>query len=162
MMTIKDWYFKQTPRDQKIVVALAALVTVTIVYTTLIKPLNTGLVERRLSVAEKRDNYAWMQQNASAAKRASGQGSTQRGNRSAYVLFDQAISSHGLAKAERLEPGGKNNQGAKATFSEVSFDKLVRALGQLKTQNKLTVTSANINAKNSGYVSARLTVESGS
>ncbi len=165
---MKQWYLQQTPRDQRIVIALAVLVLLAMIYVLLIHPLKTGLESRRVSVAAKQETLVWMQQSAAQVQRLRGSvgGTGKPSNKAAYVLLDEAIRNAGLAQAaERVEPAGKDKKGARAQFSQVDFDKLVRTLSTLQAQHGLSVVSVNIGGSGgngqggNGLVSARVTLE---
>ncbi|MEM7208134.1 MAG: type II secretion system protein GspM [Pseudomonadota bacterium] len=160
---MKEWYLRQTPRDQKIVLALAALVVIVMVYALLIHPLATGLGDRRVSVAAKHETLQWMLESAAKVKSQGGGSSVRKNsNQAAYVLLDQEIRKAGISgAATRVEPAGKDKKGARVQFSEVDFDKLVRVLGSLQAQHGLSVTNANVSRRDGGVVSARVTVEGG-
>jgi len=160
---MKAWYLRQTPRDQKIVIALTALVVIAMLYALLIRPLASGLGDRRVSVADKQNTLQWMRESAARVKSQGGSGATREASQqAAYVLLDQAIRKAGLSgAANRVEPAGKDKKGARVQFSQVDFDKLVRMLGTLQVQHGLSVTSANISRGDGGFVSARVTLEGG-
>ena len=161
---MKEWYLRQTPRDQRIVVALTVLVLAVIFYAVLIHPLVTGLDDRRVRVNAAKEDVQFMLESAAKIKRAGGAGATQArpGNKAAYVLLDEAIRAAGLANAaDRVEPAGRDKKGARAHFTQVDFDKLMRMLGTLQSKHGLGVTIANISRKDGGFVSARVTLEAG-
>ena len=162
---MKEWYLRQSQRDQQIVIAVAALVLAVLIYAMLIQPLITGLENRRASVASRTDLLSWMSESAAKLQRVRGSGATNSGKRNdkaAYVLLDESIRNAGLsAAADRIEPAGKDKKGARVQFSQVDFDKLVRLLGTLQSQYGLGISHANISQKDGGMVSARITLDGG-
>ena len=58
-----------------------------------------------------------------------------------------------------MTPDG--DQGARAQFSNVEFDKLLRVLGGLEQTYGLAVKTINLSRKDAGQVSARLSLEAG-
>ena len=160
---MKEWYLSQNQRDQRIVIIVAALVVLGAIYALLIYPLSNGLSNRRASVDGKKETLVWMQESVAKVRQFQGSGGTiTNSNKAAYVLLDEAIRNAGLSgTADRVEPAGQNKTGARVQFSQVEFDKLVRALGSLQAQYGLTVTIASISRKENGLVSARITLERG-
>lgn len=161
---MKEWYLRQTPRDQRIVVALGVLVALVAVYALVIHPLMTGLETRRLSVSAKQETLEYMRDSAAQVRRLRGSGASRstNSNKAAYVLLDEAIRAAGLSgAADRVEPAGRNKKGARVQFSQVDFDKLIRMLGTLQTRHGLGATIVTVSRKDGGLVSARVTLESG-
>ena len=162
---MKKWYLQQTQRDQHIVIALAVLITAVAIYALLIQPFTSSLENRRVTVGAKNDLLLWMQESAAQLQRARGSfgaGTGKRSDKAAYVLLDDSIRKAGLsAAADRVEPAGKDKKGARMQFSQVDFDTLIGMLGALQSQHGLSVTHANISKKNSGLVSARITLDGG-
>ncbi len=162
---MKEWYLRQSQRDQQIVIVLASLVLAVSIYALLIQPLTSGLESRRISVAARSELLSWMRESATKLQRARGSGATssgKRGDKAAYVLLDESIRKAGLSNAaDRIEPAGKDKKGARVQFSQVDFDKLVRLLGALQSQYGLGISHANISRKDSGLVSARITLDDG-
>ena len=159
---MKEWYAKQTPRDQKIVMAVAVLVILGLLFALVVHPLRTGLEDRRVSVEAKQNDLDYIRNAGAQIRAAGGAGATgrQTSNKAAYVLLDEAIGQAGLSSAvERVEPAGADRKGARAQFGQVDFDKLILVLGQLEGQYGLTVSRASISRKSGGLVSARITLE---
>lgn len=159
---MKEWFLRQNQRDQRIVVGLAALVALVMCYALVIHPLKTGLDDRRASVAGKQRTLLWMEESAAKVMSLRRSGGSNQSGRPAYVLLDEAVRRAGLSgSADRIEPGGRDKKGARAQFSQVDFDKLVRALGELQAQHGLSVSSASFGRKEDGGASARITLEGG-
>ena len=162
---MKKWYLQQTQRDQHIVITLAVSIAAVAIYALLIQPFTSSLENRRVTVAAKTDLLLWMQESAAQLQRVRGTvdpSTGKRSDRANYVLLDDSIRKAGLSTAaDRVEPAGKDKKGARMQFSQVDFDTLIGMLGALQSQHGLSVTHANISKKNSGLVSARITLEGG-
>ena len=76
-----------------------------------------------------------------------------------YLLLDEAIKKASISSPERVTPDG--DQGARAQFSKVEFNKLLQVLGGLEQTYGLSVKTINLSRKDSGQVSARLSLEAG-
>jgi type II secretory pathway component PulM len=160
MNNIREWYLSQTPRDQKLALLLGVLLIAALLYGAVYKPLSDSLETARSRVEGQRAALVWMQEAAAEARSlGAGSGAASRAsNKAPYLLVDEAIRRSGLGSPERIEPAGQT--GARLQFEAVDFDKLLPMLGQLQQGQGLSVTSANLNRRDTGRVSARLSLES--
>ena len=86
--------------------------------------------------------------------KASGTNSTRAASKQApYLQLDAAIRRLGMASPARLEPRGQD--GARAQFENVSFDKLVRMLGEMDASG-VQVTDISISRREAGAVNVNL------
>jgi len=154
-----SWFNNLNSREQ-LIVALTAIVAIgASAYLFVVEPLTKGIADRKISVAAQQSDLAWMKQQAALVKTSVGPGGGVRKpmEKAPYLLLDDAIRRASIKAPERVEPAG--NQGAKAQFSEVEFDKLIRVLGELEQTYGLGVKTINITKKSDGLVSARLSLE---
>jgi len=160
---VKAWYLSQSPRDQKLVLLLGALIVLTLLYLLLWKPVSDGLEERRTRLEGQRNALQWMHDAAAEARALGGSGggqSRQRSGKAPYLLVDEAVRRAGLGTPKRIEPAG--GKGARVQFDSVAFDKLLPMLGELQEDRGLNVSSANFQLSGgSGLVSARISLEAG-
>lgn len=158
---MKDWYLRQTPRDQKIVLIVGALALVGIFYAFIWFPMVAGIDTNRTLINSKRDTLRKMEVASASLKSLSATGGApalDAAGKATYSLIDERIRVGGLTKPDRVEPIGDN--GARVQFSEVEFDKLVLVLAELE-QYGLSVDTMTItrSAKNEGMVSAKFKME---
>lgn len=160
---MKAWYLSQSPRDQKLVLLLGALVAVAMLYLLLWKPLSDGLEERRTRLEGQRNALQWMHDAAAEVSALGGGGGGERAKPSGkapYLLVDEAVRRAGLGTPKRIEPAG--GKGARVQFDSVAFDRLLPMLGTLQERRGLSVSSANFKLSgDSGLVSARISLEAG-
>ncbi len=154
-----SWFNNLNSREQIIVAVTGIVGFGAAAYLFVIEPLTNGIANRQVSVQAQQSDLAWMQQQAAFVKTAGGgSGAVRRPMEKApYLLLDEAIRRARIKAPERVEPAG--NQGAKAQFSEVEFDKLIKVLGELEQNYGLAVKTINITRKSDGLVSARLSLE---
>ncbi len=158
---MKDWFVNQTPREQ-VIVALLGLVGIgALLYVLAIEPLSTGIASRQASIEAQQRDLQWMRQQAAmvSANPIIASKTKREIDKAPYLLLDEAIRQASIQAPDRVTPDG--SQGAKAQFSDVDFDKLLRVLGSLEQTYGLTVKTINLSKKNEGLVSARLSLEVG-
>lgn len=156
---MKNWFASLNSREQAIVALLSLVVVGGGAYLFVIEPLSRGIADRRVSVQAQQNDLAWMQQQAGLVKATGSQRNTpiRKMEKAPYLLLDDALRRAKVKSPDRLEPSG--NQGAKAQFSEVEFDKLLTVLGELEQSYGLAVKTMNVTRKTDGLVSARLSLE---
>jgi len=156
---MKDWYLRQSHRDQMIVVAVAALTLIALLYALIWYPVSSSLAQTRQAIVTKQETLQFIQQ-AAVQLRSAGGGASQRleSDRAPYLLIDQVIREAALEPPERIEPSGSDGNGARVQFDEVEFDRLVSVLAQLELYG-LKVTTMTISRRNQGTVSARFNME---
>jgi len=157
-MSMQEWYSSQTPREQFIVAATAIVGITAVLYTFAYKPLSTGIKSRQASVIANQRDLEWMKQQSPGGGGDSGAGIKPM-EKAPYLLLDEAIKLASISTPERVTPDG--DQGARAQFSNVEFDKLLRVLGGLEQTYGLAVKTINLSRKDAGQVSARLSLEAG-
>lgn len=157
---MKDWYLRQTPRDQMIVFGLAILAALVLVYALIWYPMSSSVSQAKQAIASKQDDLQFIQQAVGPLQNNSGSNSsnTRQSNKAPYLLIDQVIREAAMDPPERVEPSGSD--GARVQFNEVEFDKLVGVLAELELYG-LRISTMTISRKNQGTVSARFNMERG-
>lgn len=151
-------------RERWIVAIGAGLGVVLLFYTLVWYPLQSNLSELRQSVAALRTDVAWMRQAAQDVKRLSavaaqdGQTATAR-EESLLVLVDRTAKAAGLGSAvKRVEP--QSNNQLQVRLEQVSFDQMIRWLGNLEQDYGVAIVNAVIDRQaQSGRVDARLVLQ---
>ncbi len=140
-----------------IVLAVAALVFIGLLYAFLWYPLGNKIASQRSAISSKTESLDFLEQGAVLIKQlGTGGSSTKETDKAPYQLFDQLIREAQMGQPERLEPAGDDK--ARVQFRDVPFDKLVGVIAELELYG-VTVDTANFTGKKeSGYVSARMTV----
>ena len=155
---MKDWYLRQSPRDRMIVVAVAVLTIISLLYALAWYPLQTRLDDARQAIVSKTETLDFVRRSAATIKSRGGAAVApqRQSDKAPYLLIDEKIRAAGLTQPERVEPSGNN--GARVTFGEVEFDKLIQVLAELETYG-LRITTMNLTRRNAGTVSARISME---
>jgi len=151
------WFAGQSPREQLILLCTAVVAVVAGLYLFVVEPLSNGSAERQLQVASLQKDLQWMQQQSILVSGTGGSAGIKAMESPPYLLLDREIRRAGITAPDRVTPDG--NQGAKAQFPEVQFDKLLQVLGSLEDTYGLAIKTANLSKKNEGVVSARLSLE---
>lgn len=154
---MKEWYLRQTARDQAIVVMLGVVSFVGLLYVLVWHPMQTRYTNGQQALINKQETLTFIQQ-AGGQLQASSGGSNGRktSDKAPYLLIDQVIREAKMEPPERVEPSGSD--GARVQFGEVEFDKLVGVLAELELYG-LQVSTMTISRKNQGTVSARFNME---
>jgi len=154
---MKDWYLRQTPRDQVIVLVLGALTIIGLLYAMVWHPLSTRQARAEQALVTKADTLEFIRRGAAQLKGASGASVERKtSDKAPYLLIDQVIRQAKMDPPERVEPSGSN--GARVQYSEVEFDRLVQVIAELELYG-LQVSTMTISRKNQGTVSARFNME---
>lgn len=154
---MKEWYFRQSPRDRAIVVLLGIITFAGMLYALAWHPLQSRYTSTQQALVNKQETLAFIQR-ASTQLRASAGGAVEKktSDKAPYLLIDQVIREAKMDPPERVEPSGSD--GARVQFGEVEFDKLVGVLAELELYG-LQVSTMTISRKNQGTVSARFNME---
>lgn len=155
---LKERWDTLAPRERLYVAAGSAAVALMLLYGMVWAPLTGSVENLRQSVAEQREDLAWMKQAATQIKKAQraspGSG---RGN-SMLATVDQRVNAAGLKSAlSRMEPDGQDS--VKIWLSRGSFDDLITMLGKLEQENGIYVESLSVTTTDeTGRVDARATL----
>lgn len=156
---MKDWYLRQSPRDRVIVLCVGALCLLGALYLMVWEPLQSGLASRSQNVKNLQSSLQFMHEGRDKIRQGSGGAREVRtSSKAPYLLIDEIIRKADINPPERVEPMGKGKAGARVTFAEVEFDKLVKVIAELELYG-LQVSLINISEKSTGMVSARFTME---
>lgn len=147
-------------RDQKLVLVMAAILTVTLFYVVVWEPLHLNLEKQRGNQIAQIEIHSWMQ-NAAAevrALKASGHksGKIFKKNSPVSIVAEQSAETSGLKKQiGKIESSGKNS--AQIKVDNVSFNQMLLWINTLKTRYGINVSSAKIERTDKeGIINARL------
>lgn len=160
---MKSWLASLEFRERLFVLGGAAVVIVTLLYTLVWTPLDSGhkalqskVVVWERSLAELRPLRGM--QAASTATQPSVAGGTQQ---TPVVIVDLTLRARGLDRSlQRSQPTTSN--GIRVEFENVAFDDLVLWLGDLSTQYAMHVSSGSLSTStraDPGRINATLTLE---
>lgn len=163
MMT---WWNNLSLRERWMIGGGTGLVAVLLLYALVWHPLQRNLTALHQSVGELRSDVAWMQQAVGDVKRLTNAAETNTQavsarDESLLVFVDRTARSAGLGPAvKRVEPQGINQ--LQIRLEQVSFDQMIRWLGNLQQQHDIALINAVIDRQTeSGRVDARLVLQGG-
>ncbi len=140
-----------------IVIAVTALTLIGLLYALLWYPLNSSIQSQRSAIETKTGSLAFLNQSIPtlAGLRAGG-GIQKETNKSPFQLQDQITDELESGKPERAEPVGDKK--VRMSFNNVAFDKLVSVIAELELYGVQVDTINVTRKKDTGYVSARMTM----
>lgn len=159
---LKHWFEALTTKEQRMLIASAGIILITLFYLLVWEPIHLGLDSELQKKKIQTENMIWMQEAASEVLklRSAGNRSVIRdANKPATLVIEQSINNAGLKDSvTKIESSGKS--GARVTLNEVSFNQMLVWMNTLATHNGIHIVSANIErASKQGRANARLTFE---
>jgi len=148
-----------------IVLALAALVTIGLLFAFVWFPMTNKIASQRNAIESKTKTLSFLHQGAASLKANGAGGPTLReSDKSPIQLINQVVGEVigdpvGRAadwQPQRIQPVGEDK--ARVTFRAVPFDKLVSIIAELELYSMQVDQSTITRQKDSGIVQARLTM----
>jgi len=136
---MKQWLMNKPPHEQRIIMALGALLAAALLWFGFFMPMNSKIVTLEKHIASQQSNLDWMLAQAEAltpplgpkpSKEALSGIVTQSAARSGITVTQQNATAEGLT----------------VTLNPVSFPTLLRWLGQLATEQHVEVVKINLEA----------------
>ncbi|MGD8379320.1 MAG: type II secretion system protein M [Gammaproteobacteria bacterium] len=159
---VRQWFQSISPREQLLVLAAAAALTLMLAWFGAIAPYlhwHDGLEQR---VAQKRELVAWMQESATRIRALEGTGTAPvHAGGSLFANVNLAAQNAGLAGSmKRISPEGDTS--VRVRMEGASFDSLIRWLADLDRGYGVSVDSISIDrAEQDGTVNASITLKGG-
>ncbi len=151
----------RAPREQVLMVVCGATLIVFVLYWFALKPFSESVEATRARVDGNVRSISYLQDAAGEAISLQAGGGSAAApadrNTSPLAALDQTFRDMGLGQPNRIEPLGRN--GVRVQFSDVGVDALLRALGAAEQRYGLRVTQLNLNRRQPGLVSARISLE---
>lgn len=140
-LALRNWYEKQSSRDQ-LVLRWGVAAVVLILLLTLLLPLQRNVAQTRRQVAAKQTDLQWMRSMGPALAAAGpGPAATPTGE-SLVVLIDRSARESGLAQAVTgSQPAGG---ATRVQLENADFNLLVGWLSRLTSQHGVHVESATV------------------
>lgn len=158
--TFNLWYNSQSSRDRKLIIAMAALLLVTLFYLMIWEPIHQGRDQQKLKLKTQQEIHSWMQSAAKEVTSLKGNSIKRASSKQAIALIlENSAKISGLKKhINKIESSGKN--GARIKIDSVSFDQLLLWLNTLEQQHGVRITTASIERNDkTGTISARISFE---
>jgi len=158
---MKAWWLAKNQREQLMLIAAAAALLLFLLYLLAWQPFTQAVEQNRLRVASQRTTLAWMEENLPEIQRLRGQQSsrTKSTNEALLTLVDRTAKQRQLRQQiQRIKPQGDDT--VQLWVEQVSFDTLLKWLGELTAQHGIAIDSLNIDRQESpGLVNARLVLQ---
>ncbi len=142
---MRDWWDGLQPRERLMLGGGAVVLALLAVYLLLFEPVTKRQAALASSVAAKRAELAWMQDQAKTvvALRRTGQTLRSEDRRSLLAVVDSSLIRAKLKpQLQRMEPDG--NDAVKLWFGATNFDDLMLWLDALDQQSGLQVASLRL------------------
>lgn len=144
MDALVTWFKAQSPRDQRIAAAGAAVVLIILIFGIFV-PLDTSVSRAHARVQHKASDLAWMRSVAPQLMAAGAAIPTPTSQRSMIVVIDSSARESGLGSSLiSSEPSGPGS--LRVRLDKAPFDTLVEWLARLSQRNGIHVESATIDA----------------
>ena len=159
---MKDWFYGLEKREQMSVLLASVFVAFAILYFSIWVPLDRGQQSLESSVATWERSLAELRPLKVAVRSASNsrQPAPQAGQ-SLVVIVDRTLRERNLYSAlQRSQP--TNQDGIRVEFKDVSFDDMIRWLGDLSSRYGMQVQSGSFSVSTQnvpGRVNVSLTLE---
>ncbi len=157
---MKNWFLGLDAKERKIVLVIAALVTLLFLYGFIWKPLVSDYRSLKSGVAQQQETLSWMRgaaQKIQQLKRSSAGANGGLRGRSLLAVVDQLARSGGLGDSiKRIEPDGK--KAVKVWMDGVAFDPMMTWLGQLSNSYQVQPKAISIEQADRGRVNVRITL----
>jgi len=155
----RAWWAERNQDERRILIAGAIVVAVVLFYVAIWEPVAKAHRRAETTLAENRAVASRLEAMGAEVGRLRGANGASAANRSLSLLaaVDQSSRGPELGKApSRIQPEGDKE--VKLWVDDVPFDALLTWVQQLQMQYGITVSSAEIERKAEGVVSARLSL----
>jgi general secretion pathway protein M len=151
------WYRAHSPREQQMIVLLAAVIVFAVIYKGMWQPVERGFDEARRAYGEERDLLQWMQARAPGAKQIPEAHTATNAPHLSATLLTDTTKKNGIA-IKHLETGQDGH--VSLTFEAVPFNQLISWFDALENGQHMTVFSVAITKTNApGLVNTTLQVK---
>ena len=149
---MKERWLQLNIREQRLVIAMASVVLVFILYSTIWAPLNNNIEAASKKIERQQELLAWIQKNTAIYKSAAGAGASKNRNTSLSSLVNQTAGRNNI-EITRMQPQGESIQ---VWIDEVPFDNLLNWLEYLALKEGVRVKAIDIaHAEQAGVVKIR-------
>lgn len=149
---MKERWLQLNIREQRLVIAMASVVTFFILYTAIWAPLNNNIIAATKKVERQEKLLTWVQESTATYKQALGSGASKNRNKSLSSVVNKTAGQSKIAIA-RMQPQGDTLQ---VWIDEVPFDHLLNWLERLSTKEGIRVKGIDLtHADKAGVVKVR-------
>lgn len=159
-MNMKEYWQQLSPRERRMLIAMAVVVGITIIYFGMWRPLQNGIENNRKAVTEKIRQIKTMQQYVLESRELRGNPNARRtvtsGN-SLLVTIEQTAKQKRLA-LQQVKPEG--NDGVRLNLENVAFDTVIEWIAQLEQQYGIWVDDISVERMpEKGQVNSRIVLK---
>ncbi|GAA0811914.1 type II secretion system protein M [Colwellia sp. D2M02] len=149
---MKAWWQQLNSREQALIAAMAAVITIFIFYSAIWQPLNSNLINADKKLVRQQALLTWVNENTQRYKRAQGVGGSSQSQGSLSGIVNRSANSYQLT-ITRVQPQGDDIQ---VWLDSVPFTQLLFWLEHLVNNEKIHVESIDLaRADRSGEVKVR-------
>jgi general secretion pathway protein M len=149
---MKAWWQQLNTREQRLVGAMAALIIIFILYSTIWQPLNDKLTGANEKVARQQTLLTWVSENTAHYQKAKRNSSVKNSQGSLSGIVNKSANSYKLT-ITRMQPQGDTLQ---VWIDSVSFTQLLFWLEHLANNEGLKVKGIDLTlAERAGEVRVR-------
>ena len=148
---MKTWWQQLNLREQRLVMAMAAVIAVFILYGLIWQPLNDNIAKRKLKIERQQTLLTWVAENTQRYQQAKRSGGSNSGASLSSIVNRTSRQSN--ITITRMQPQGDDLQ---VWIDEISFNQLLAWLEQLASRNNLRVKNIDLSsADQQGVVRVR-------
>jgi len=151
------WYEGREPGEKPIIVALTALVVISLLWLMIWKPLSEWRTFSENRYVNAQSVWDWMQANEADARQTARSGAGGATTRSLLPVITRAANSHGL-RLNRLQP--EADGAVSVVLQAQSFNAMLKWLDELEQQHKVSVQRVSLDAEGKpGLINAQLRLQ---
>ena len=148
---MKAWWQQLNLREQRLVMAMTAVIAVFILYGLIWQPLNDNIAKRKLKIERQQTLLTWVAENTQRYQQAKRSGGSNSGASLSSIVNRTSRQSN--ITITRMQPQGDDLQ---VWIDEISFNQLLAWLEQLASRNNLRVKNIDLSsADQQGVVRVR-------
>ena len=149
---MKAWFEQLAPREQRLVMAMSALIIVFFIYSLVWLPLNTNLEKAEQKLARQQALLSWVQENTAQYQQAA-KGSAKRSSGGSISGVVNASARQAGITIARIQPQGDDIQ---VWIDEVAFSTMLTWLDTLSNSRGIQVKNIDMIASDTaGSVKVR-------
>lgn len=151
------WYAAREPNEQRIVLALAILVAVSLLWLLLWKPISDWRATEGNRYQNAQTLMDWMEANEARAREVAAGAATANSERALLPVITRTAEVQGI-RINRLQP--ESNNSVSISIQGQPFNELIRWLHQLEENNGVLVQRISIDAEGRpGLVNAQIRLQ---
>ncbi|AZQ83063.1 type II secretion system protein M [Colwellia sp. Arc7-635] len=149
---MKAWWQQLNLREQRLVMAMSAVIAVFVLYGLIWQPLNESIAASKLKLERQQTLLAWVEENTQRYQQAKRNGAMNSSSASLSSIVNRTSRTNDIT-ITRMQPQGDDLQ---VWIDEISFNQLLSWLEQLASRENLQVKNIDLSsADQEGVVRVR-------